>query len=174
MKKVIFKLLLLIVTLLSPIKSYCKNLVLKEKYNMKVERTLSIIKPDGIKKDVIGQIITKFEDQGLHIIGMKMKQLTIEEAEDFYGIHRDRHFFRALIDFMTSGPVIIQVLEGPGAIAKNREIMGVTNPAEAAPGTIRREFADSIDANCVHGSDSLDNAIREISFFFRENELYSR
>ena len=174
MKKVILKLLLLIVALLTPIKSYCKNLVFKEKYNMKVERTLSIIKPDAVKKSVIGQIISKFEANDLHVIGMKMKQLTREEAEDFYSIHRDRHFFQALIDFMTSGPVIIQVLEGVNAVVKNREIMGATNPVEAAPGTIRREFADSIDANCVHGSDSLDNAIKEIFFFFRENELYSK
>lgn len=134
--------------------------------NNKAERTLSIIKPDAVKKNVIGEIITRFEKSGLKIVFAKMVQLTKDQAETFYGIHRERPFFKDLVDFMISGPVFIQVLEGPNAVQLNRDIMGATNPKEAAAGTIRADFADSIDANAVHGSDSQDNAATEIEFFF--------
>jgi len=141
---------------------------------MTVERTLSIIKPDAVAKNVIGQIYQRFEDAGLKIIAAKMKQLSRREAEGFYAVHKDRPFFGELVDFMTSGPVMIQVLEGENAIAKNRELMGATNPKDAAPGTIRADFADSIDANAVHGSDAPETAKNEISYFFAEVEIAPR
>lgn len=138
---------------------------------MATEVTLSIIKPDAVAKSVIGQIYTRFEQAGLTIAAAKMAQLSRAQAEDFYGIHRERPFFKDLVEFMISGPVMIQALKGDNAVAKNRDIMGATNPKEAAPGTIRADFADSIDANAVHGSDSLENAAREIAFFFEPHEL---
>jgi nucleoside-diphosphate kinase len=136
-----------------------------------IERTLSIIKPDQVKKDNIGAIISRFEEQGLYPVALKMVHLDDELAGGFYAEHKERPFFGELVSFMTSGPVVIQVLEGENAIAKNREIMGATNPKEAAAGTIRADFADSIDANAVHGSDSPAAAEREISYFFQEDEL---
>lgn len=133
---------------------------------MAIEQTLSIIKPDAVAKNVIGQIYTRFEENGLKIVKAKMLTLTKAEAESFYHIHKARPFFNDLTDFMSSGPVMVQVLEGDNAIAKNREVMGATNPAEAAPGTIRADFADSIDNNAVHGSDGVETAKEEIKFFF--------
>ncbi|MCL7751008.1 nucleoside-diphosphate kinase [Guyparkeria hydrothermalis] len=141
---------------------------------MAVERTLSIIKPDAVAKNVIGQIISRFEDAGLSVVGARMLQLTREQAEGFYAVHKERPFFGELVDFMISGPVFVQVLEGEDAIAKNRDLMGATNPKEADPGTIRADFAESIDANAVHGSDSAENARTEIDFFFKSDELCSR
>lgn len=141
---------------------------------MPIERTLSIIKPDAVAKDVIGEIYTRFEQAGLKIIAARMERLTREEAERFYDVHRGRPFFDALVAFMTSGPVMIQVLEGENAIARNRELMGATNPSEAAPGTIRADFASSIDANAVHGSDAPETARVEIACFFTEDQIYSR
>lgn len=138
---------------------------------MTIERTLSIVKPDAVAKNVIGQIYSRFENNGLKIIAAKMKQLSKTEAEGFYAVHKERPFFADLVNFMISGPVMIQVLEGEGAVAKNRELMGATNPKEAAAGTIRADFADSIDANAVHGSDSLENAATEIAYFFTADEL---
>lgn len=135
---------------------------------MAIEQTLSIIKPDAVAKQVIGQIYTRFENAGLKIVAAQMKQLTREEAEGFYAVHKDRPFFNDLVEFMVSGPVMIQVLEGDDAVAKNRQLMGATNPAEADEGTIRRDFADSIDANAVHGSDATDTAKEEIAYFFPE------
>ena len=131
-----------------------------------MERTLSIIKPDAVKKNVIGQILSRFEAAGLKIVAARMMHLTEDQAKEFYGIHRERPFFGELVEFMTSGPVLVSVLEGENAIEKNRELMGATNPKEAAPGTIRADFADSIDANAVHGSDGPDTAKVEINFFF--------
>jgi nucleoside-diphosphate kinase len=133
---------------------------------MAVERTLSIIKPDAVKKNVIGQILARFEKAGLRIIAARMSHLSRKEAEGFYAVHRERPFFKDLVEFMISGPVMIQVLEGDDAIAKNRELMGATDPKKAAKGTIRADFADSIDANAVHGSDGPDTARKEIAFFF--------
>lgn len=141
---------------------------------MSNEVTLSIIKPDAVAKNVIGQIYTRFEQAGLTVVAAKMVQLSRAQAESFYDIHKDRPFFNDLVAFMISGPVMIQALKGTNAVAKNREIMGATNPKEAAPGTIRADFADSIDANAVHGSDSLENATREIAFFFEPHELCDR
>lgn len=141
---------------------------------MSTELTLSIIKPDAVKKSVIGKIYTKFEEAGLQIVAAKMMQLSREKAEAFYAIHKDRPFFNDLVNFMISGPVMIQVLEGPNAILKHRDIMGATNPKEAAPGTIRAEFAESIDANAVHGSDAAETASQEIPFFFEPHELCKR
>ncbi len=138
------------------------------------ELTLSIIKPDAVAKSVIGQIYSRFENADLDIIAAKMTQLSREQAENFYDIHRERPFFNDLVQFMISGPVMIQVLKGDNAVAKNRDIMGATNPKEAAPGTIRADFADSIDANAVHGSDSQENAAREIAFFFEPHEICNR
>lgn len=138
---------------------------------MATERTLSIIKPDAVAKNVIGQIYSRFEAKGLKIVAAKMKQLTREEAEGFYAVHKERPFFNDLVEFMISGPVMIQVLEGENAILQNREIMGATNPKEAAAGTIRADFADSIDANAVHGSDGADTAKQEIAFFFNDSEI---
>lgn len=141
---------------------------------MAVERTLSIIKPDAVEKNVIGQIYARFEGAGLKIIAARMKHLSQQEAEAFYGVHRARPFFGDLVRFMTSGPVLIQALEGENAIARNRELMGVTDPKKAAKGTIRADFADSIDANAVHGSDGTDTARNEIAFFFPAMEVYGR
>jgi len=141
---------------------------------LSIERTLSIIKPDAVAKDVIGEIYTRFEQAGLKIIAARMKQLNREQAEQFYAVHRGRPFFNELVKFMTSGPVMIQVLEGENAIARNRELMGATNPREAAPGTIRADFAQSIDANAVHGSDAVATALVEIACFFADNDIFSR
>jgi nucleoside-diphosphate kinase len=139
-----------------------------------VERTLSIVKPDAVAKNVIGEIYSRFEGGGLRIVAAKMKHLTRAEAENFYAVHRGRPFFNDLVAFMTSGPVMIQVLEGDHAIARNRELMGATNPQEAAPGTIRADFARSIDANAVHGSDAPETAQVEIACFFTEDEICPR
>ena len=133
---------------------------------MAIERTLSIIKPDAVAKNVIGEIVARFEKAGLKVVSMQMKQLSQADAEGFYAEHKERPFFGDLVSFMTSGPVVVQVLEGENAIALNRELMGATNPQEAAEGTIRRDFASSIDANAVHGSDSAASAEREIAYFF--------
>ena len=141
---------------------------------MPVERTLSIIKPDAVAKNVIGKIYTRFEQAGLKIVAARMKWLSRSEAEGFYAVHRERPFFKDLVDFMTSGPVIIQVLEGEDAIQKNRDLMGATDPRKAAKGTIRADFAQSIDANAVHGSDSPQSASTEIAYFFPKQEIYSR
>lgn len=138
------------------------------------ERTLSIIKPDAVAKNVIGEIYSRFEKAGLTILAAKMKHLTREEAEGFYAVHKERPFFSALVDFMISGPVMIQALEGDNAIAKNRDLMGATNPQEAEAGTIRADFADSIDANAVHGSDAPETAANEIAYFFSDAEICSR
>ena len=139
---------------------------------MAIEKTLSIIKPDAVSKNVIGQIYARFENAGLKVVASKMKHLSEREAGEFYGVHKERPFFNDLVKFMTSGPVMIQVLEGENAILKNRELMGATNPQEAEAGTIRADFADSIDANAVHGSDAIDTASQEISFFFSSSEVY--
>ncbi|MCB1703725.1 MAG: nucleoside-diphosphate kinase [Halioglobus sp.] len=141
---------------------------------MAVERTLSIIKPDAVGKNIIGKIYSRFEDNGLQIVAAKMLRLSDTVAGGFYAEHKERPFYPALIEFMTSGPVVVQVLEGEGAIAKNRELMGATNPAEADAGTIRADFASSIDANAVHGSDSPQSAAREIAYFFAASELCDR
>ncbi len=137
-----------------------------------MEQTLSIIKPDAVKKGVIGKIIDRFESNGLRIAAMKKLQLSEKEAGDFYAVHKERPFFGELVEFMTSGPIVAMVLEGENAVAKNRELMGATDPKEATPGTIRADFAESIDANAVHGSDSLENARIEISFFFAKREIH--
>ena len=136
-----------------------------------MQQTLSIIKPDAVKKNVIGKIIDRFESNGLRIAAMKKIQLSRSDAEEFYAVHKERPFFNDLVEFMISGPVVVMVLEGENAVAKNRELMGATNPKEAAEGTIRRDFAESIDANAVHGSDSLENAEIEINFFFAKREI---
>ena len=141
---------------------------------MAVERTLSIIKPDAVAKNVIGKIYQRFEDAGLKIVAAKMVWMSEKEAGAFYAVHKDRPFYKDLVAFMTSGPVMVQVLEGDNAIAKNRELMGTTDPKKAAPGTIRADFADSIDANAVHGSDAPETAKAEIAFFFPEMNIYSR
>ena len=141
---------------------------------MAIERTFSIIKPDAVAKNVIGEIVSRFEKNGLRVVASKMLQLTQEQAEGFYAEHKERGFFNDLVSFMTSGPVVVQVLEGEGAVLKNRELMGATNPKEAAPGTIRADFAVSIDENAVHGSDAAESAAREIAYFFSANELCDR
>lgn len=141
---------------------------------MAIERTISIIKPDAVAKNVIGEIYARFERAGLRIVAAKMTHLSREQAEGFYAVHRERPFFNDLVSFMISGPVMIQVLEGESAIAKNREVMGATNPKEAAPGTIRADFAVSIDENAVHGSDGPETAAQEIAYFFQPNELCAR
>src|ERR1700740_286082 len=141
---------------------------------MALERTLSIIKPDAVKKNVIGQILARFEKAGLRIVAARMKHLSRAEAEGFYAVHRKRPFFRDLVEFMISGPVLIQVLEGENAIARNRELMGATDPKKAEKGSIRADFAQSIDANAVHGSDSPETAKIEIAYFFPEHAVYSR
>ena len=138
---------------------------------MAVERTLSIIKPDATRRNLTGKIVAKFEDAGLRVIASRRTRLSREQAEAFYAVHRERPFFKSLVEFMTSGPVVVQVLEGENAIARNREVMGATNPANAAPGTIRKEFAESIEANSVHGSDAPDTAAGEIRFFFSDLDI---
>jgi nucleoside-diphosphate kinase len=141
---------------------------------MALERTLSIVKPDAVAKNVVGQIYSRFEKAGLKIVAAKYKQLSRREAEGFYAVHRERPFFNALVDFMISGPVVIQALEGENAVALHRELLGATNPKDAAPGTIRADFADSIDANAAHGSDSVENGLVEIAYFFAATEVVSR
>jgi nucleoside-diphosphate kinase len=141
---------------------------------MAIERTLSIIKPDAVAKNVIGQIYSRFETAGLKIVAARLTQLSRAEAEGFYAVHRERPFFKDLVGFMISGPVMVQVLEGESAIAKNRELMGATDPKKADKGTIRADFADSIDANAVHGSDGLETAAGEIAYFFPALNVYSR
>ena len=138
---------------------------------MAVERTFSIIKPDATRRNLTGKINARFEDKGLRIVAQKRIWMTSSQAEHFYSVHKERPFFKSLCTFMTSGPVVVQVLEGEGAIAKNREIMGATNPANAAPGTIRKDFAESMEANSVHGSDSPENAAIEIAYFFAGTEI---
>jgi nucleoside-diphosphate kinase len=141
-------------------------------FPLATERTLSIIKPDGTQRNLIGKVIAKFEEKGLRIAAMKMKHLSRLEAEGFYAVHKARPFFGELCEFMTSAPVVIMVLEGDNAVAKNRDIMGATDPSKAAPGTVRKEFAKSIGENTVHGSDSLENAKIEIAYFFPSTEIY--
>ncbi|MFP4079602.1 MAG: nucleoside-diphosphate kinase [Ectothiorhodospira sp.] len=141
---------------------------------MAVEQTLSIIKPDAVAKNAIGEIYSRFEKAGLRIVAARMMQLSREQAEGFYAVHKERPFFNDLVGFMISGPVMVQVLEGEDAIARNRELMGATNPKDAAPGTIRADFAESIDANAVHGSDGADTARGEIAFFFKPEEICKR
>jgi len=138
---------------------------------MSIERTLSIVKPDAVAKQVIGKIIGRFEAVGLRVVAAKMTHLTQAQAEGFYAVHKERPFFKDLVNFMISGPVLVQVLEGENAVKKNRDVMGATNPKDAAPGTIRADFADSIDANAVHGSDSLENANIEIAYFFKPTDI---
>jgi nucleoside-diphosphate kinase len=141
---------------------------------MALERTLSIIKPDGVAKNHIGEVYARFEKAGLRVVAAKMKQLSRAEAEAFYAVHRERPFFKPLVEFMISGPVMVQVLEGEGAVLKNRQVMGATDPKKADPGTIRRDFATSVDENMVHGSDATDTAAVEIAFFFAQTELCPR
>ena len=141
---------------------------------MAIERTLSIIKPDAVAKNVIGQIYARFEGAGLKVVAAKMAHLSRGEAEAFYAVHKARPFFHDLVKYMTSGPVVLQVLEGENAVATNREIMGATDPKKAAPGTIRADLAESIEANTVHGSDSAENAAIEIAYFFAQTEIHSR
>ena len=138
---------------------------------MALQRTLSIIKPDGLEKGIIGKLLTRFEDNGLKPVAMRMQFLSRKEAEGFYAVHKERPFFKDLVNFMTSGPVVLMVLEGENAIAKNREVMGATNPANAAPGTIRKDFATDVEKNTVHGSDSEETARTEIAYFFRQTEI---
>lgn len=141
---------------------------------MAIERTLSIIKPDAVAKNVIGEIYTRFEKAGLQVVAAKMMHLSQEQAEGFYAEHKERPFFGALVSFMTSGPVMVQVLEGENAVVTNRDLMGATNPADAAAGTIRADFAQSIDENAVHGSDSVESAAREVDYFFSADEVCAR
>ena len=141
---------------------------------MAIERTISIVKPDAVAKNIIGQIYSRFEQNGLRIVAAKMKHLSVREAQYFYAVHKERPFYADLVAFMTSGPVMIQVLEGENAVAKNRELMGATDPANAAPGTIRADFAESLSINAVHGSDSLENAAIEIAYFFSQSEICPR
>ena len=141
---------------------------------MAVERTLSIIKPDAVAKNAIGAILSRFEQAGLKVVAARMMHLSRPQAEAFYGVHRERPFFGDLVDFMVSGPVIVQVLEGEGAVLKNRDVMGATDPKKAAQGTIRADFADSIDANAVHGSDAIETARTEIAFFFPGMDVHAR
>jgi len=147
---------------------------LPEQIPMALERTLSIIKPDAVAKNVIGEIYARFEKAGLKIVAARMKQLSRQEAEGFYAVHRERPFFKALVEFMISGPVMITALEGENAVLAHRDLMGATNPKEAAPGTIRADFADSIDANAVHGSDAVETAKVEIAYFFAATDVLSR
>lgn len=141
---------------------------------MALERTLSIIKPDAVAKNVIGAIVNRFESSGLRIVGQKMMHLSKEQAEGFYAEHSERPFFGALVEFMTSGPIVVMALEGEDAVRKNREIMGATNPQEAAAGTLRADYAETIDENAVHGSDAVESAAREIAYFFSDEEVCSR
>lgn len=139
-----------------------------------MERTLSIIKPDGVRKNVIGEVVRRFESNGLKVAAMKMAHLSLKEAEGFYAVHRERPFFASLTEFMTSGPVVLMALSGENAIKKNRDLMGATDPAKAAPGTIRKDFADSIESNIVHGSDSPETARFEVGYFFSEIEIFDK
>ncbi|HVZ68817.1 MAG TPA: nucleoside-diphosphate kinase [Rhizomicrobium sp.] len=139
---------------------------------MALERTLSIIKPDATRRNITGAIVDRFEKAGLRVVAQRRIKLSKEQAEAFYGVHRERPFFKSLVEFMTSGPVVVQVLEGENAIAKNREVMGATDPAKAAPGTIRKDFAESIEANSVHGSDAPETAANEIRFFFSDLDIH--
>jgi len=141
---------------------------------MALERTLSIVKPDGVRRNLVGEVYSRFEKAGLRIAAARMMWLSQREAEGFYAVHRERPFFKDLVAYMTSGPVLVQVLEGEGAVAKNREIMGATDPKKAAKGTIRADLAESIEANTVHGSDSVENAATEIAYFFSDTELFPR
>jgi nucleoside-diphosphate kinase len=141
---------------------------------MAIERTFSIIKPDAVAKNAIGAIVARFEAAGLKVIASRMAHLSRQEAEGFYAVHKERPFFKDLVDFMISGPVVLQVLEGEGAILKNRDLMGATDPKKAAPGTIRADFAQSIDANAVHGSDAPETAAQEIAYFFPQSQVFSR
>ena len=141
---------------------------------MNPERTLSIVKPDAVRKNVIGKVLERFETAGLKVIACKMLLLTRDQVEEFYAVHGERSFFRELVEYMSSGPVVVQVLEGDGAIQRNRQVMGATNPADAAPGTIRAEFAESVQANAVHGSDGQDTAQQEISYFFDQSQICGR
>ncbi len=141
---------------------------------MAVETTFSIIKPNAVKKNAIGKIISRFEDNGLEVVAARMTKLSREKAEGFYIEHKDRPFFESLVRFMTSGPILLMALKGENAVLRNREIMGATDPAKAAPGTIRKDFADSIEANAVHGSDSVTSAQRELAYFFDKNEMCAR
>ncbi|MGA2023772.1 MAG: nucleoside-diphosphate kinase [Steroidobacteraceae bacterium] len=141
---------------------------------MALERTLSIVKPDGVARNLIGEVYRRFETQGLHIVAARMLRLSVEQAQLFYAVHRERPFYAELVQYMTSGPVIAQVLEGENAVARNREIMGATDPRKAAPGTIRADLAQSIQANVVHGSDAVDTALHEIGFFFSGTEICPR
>lgn len=141
---------------------------------MALEKTLAFIKPDAVKKNLIGKILAKLENANLRIVASKMLHLTKERAEQFYAIHKERPFYQDLVSFVSSGPIVALVLEGDNAVAKNREVMGATNPADALPGTIRKEFAASIDENAIHGSDSKENAINEIAFFFSDKEIYPK
>lgn len=138
---------------------------------MAIERTLSIIKPDATRRNITGKIVDRFEQAGLRVVAQRRIHLTREQAEAFYDVHKERPFYGSLCDFMTSGPVVVQVLEGEDAVAKNREVMGATNPADAAPGTIRKDFAESLEANSVHGSDAPETAAREIAFFFTDDQI---
>jgi nucleoside-diphosphate kinase len=137
------------------------------------ERTLSIVKPDGVQKNIIGECFRRFEQGGLKIVAARMLKLTLEQAQEFYAVHKGKPFYEPLVNYMISGPVVVSVLEGENAVQKNRDIMGATDPKKAAPGTIRRDFAESIDANVVHGSDAPETAKTEISFFFKETEIFS-
>jgi nucleoside-diphosphate kinase len=148
--------------------------VLRKAIQMTIERTLSIIKPDAVAKNVIGKIVSRFEAAGLKVVAAKLVHLSRNEAEQFYAVHKERPFFKDLVEFMISGPVFVQVLEGEDAISKNRDLMGATDPKKAAPGTIRADFADSIDANAVHGSDAPETAKAEIAFFFAGLNVYTR
>ena len=141
---------------------------------MAIERTFSIVKPDAVRRNLIGKIYDRFETGGLRVIASRMIQLTRSQAQDFYAVHRERPFYNDLVDYMTSGPVVVQVLEGESAITRNREIMGATNPADAAPGTIRADFAESVEANAVYGSDAPETAREEISFFFEDSDICPR
>ena len=141
---------------------------------MAIERTFSIVKPDAVRRNLIGKIYDRFETGGLRVIASRMIQLTRSQAQDFYAVHRERPFYNDLVDYMTSGPVVVQVLEGESAITRNREIMGATNPADAAPGTIRADFAESVEANAVHGSDAPETSREEISFFFEDSDICPR
>ena len=141
---------------------------------MALERTFSIVKPDGVARNLVGQVLARFEKAGLKVVAARMQHLSQREAEGFYAVHAARPFFKDLVKYMTSGPVLLQVLEGDNAIAKNREIMGATDPKKAAPGTIRADLAESIEANTVHGSDSPENAAIEIAYFFAQTEIHSR
>jgi nucleoside-diphosphate kinase len=154
--------------------SFCFFFIQQRSFHMAVERTISIIKPDAVKKNVIGQIYSRFEGAGLKVVAARMLHMSTKNAQDFYAVHSARPFFKDLVEFMTSGPIMVQVLEGENAIAKNRDLMGATDPKKAAPGTIRADFADSIDANAVHGSDGPETAAQEIGFFFPGMNVVSR